>query len=364
MKITKEAFPDYLSAYEEDELFYYKLYRHQQEDSPEDFQAYLRSLDMEYIHQRLLYVPQLIDDKNYRYMTESNLFSNMPGNILLAKHFRYTPEFQHEHEFFEVLYAYKGKIPTTIQGIHHFLNPGDVCIIPPNTKHSIGIFDDSLLINLMIRTSTFQSTFFDLLTENNPLSQFFSHVLYRKTEGNYLLFQTGEDEPVRSLIEDLYIEYRGHEKYSNAFLNTVLMLFWATLLRRHEHHILSFVTKEHGSAPITDMLDYIALHYREISLTEAAGRFGFSAPHFSSLIKESTGRTFGQIVKDIKMGQACRALTETSLNLHAICQVIGYEHPEHFMRTFKKYYGMTPSEYRKAHQERAANPQNPLPFLQ
>ena len=143
-------------------------------------------------------------------------------------------------------------------------------------------------------------------------------MLYRKTEANYLLFQTGEDRPVRSLVEDLYIEYRGHEKYSNAFLNIVLMLFWALLLRRHKNHILSFVTKKHGSAPVTDILDYIALHYREISLTEAAGHFGFSAPHFSSRTKESTDRTFGQIVKDIKMGQACQALTETSLNIHAV----------------------------------------------
>lgn len=138
MKITKGTFPDYLSAYEEDEMFYYKLYQHQQKDSPEAFAAYLHSLDMEYIHQRLLYVPQLIDDKNYRYMTESNLLSNTPGNIFVSKHFRYTIEFQHEHEFFEVLYAYRGEIPTTIQRIHHFLKPGDVCIIPSNTKHSVG----------------------------------------------------------------------------------------------------------------------------------------------------------------------------------------------------------------------------------
>ena len=53
----------------------------------------------------------------------------------------------------------------------------------------------------------------------------------------------------------------------------------------------------------------------------------------------------------IKLNQACRALRETSLSNHAICELVGYESPEHFMRTFKKTYGMTPGEYRKKNKE-------------
>ena len=65
------------------------------------------------------------------------------------------------------------------------------------------------------------------------------------------------------------------------------------------------------------------------------------------LIKEGTGRTFLQIIRDIKLNQACRALRETNLSIPSICELVGYETPEHFMRTFKKAYGMTPGEYRR-----------------
>ena len=58
-----------------------------------------------------------------------------------------------------------------------------------------------------------------------------------------------------------------------------------------------------------------------------------------------------KIIRDIKLNQACRALRETSLSNHAICELVGYESPEHFMRTFKKTYGMTPGEYRKKNKE-------------
>lgn len=91
--------------------------------------------------------------------------------------------------------------------------------------------------------------------------------------------------------------------------------------------------------------------YQSVTLREAAKHFGYSTSHFSTLIKESTGQTFLQIIRDIKLNQACHALRETSLSNLAICELVGYESPEHFMCTFKKTYGMTPGEYRKKNRE-------------
>ena len=222
-----------------------------------------------------------------------------------------------------------------------------MCIIPPHTRHSVGIFDDSVAINILVRGTTFQSTFFQSLTADSALAQFFAHVLYRKTEGNYLIFHTGKDSSIQEMLENLYIEYLGHEKYSYTFLNSMLIMFWAMLLRRHENHIESILTKDTGDNSMTDILNYLNAHYQEVTLSDTARHFGYSTSHFSTLIKEGTGRTFLQIIRDIKLNQACRALRETSLSNAVICELVGYDSPEHFMRTFKKAYNMTPGEYRK-----------------
>ena len=153
------------------------------------------------------------------------------------------------------------------------------------------------------------------------------------------------------MLENLYIEYLGHAKYSYTFLNSMLIMFWAMLLRYHENDIESILTKDSTGNSVTEILGYLNRHYQSVSLSEAAEHFGHSSSHFSTLIKESTGRTFLQIIRDIKLNQACRALRETSLSNHAICELVGYESPEHFMRTFKKTYGMTPGEYRKKNKE-------------
>lgn len=346
MKISKKEFPKFLAAYTEDELFYRDLYFHEKED-PETFEQYLSTLDMDYIKQRQLYVPALNGENWYSFLEDNLLFINIPGNIMVSKHFRYTPAFDHTHEFVEILCVYDGTVDSNIQGIHHKLHTGDICIIPPNTIHSVGVFDDSLAFNIIVRSATFQSTFFQAMTAESPLSHFFSHVLYQKTEGNYLIFHSGSDALVRSALEDLYIEYLAHQKYSSAFLNTLLMYLWALLLRYHENDIESILTKSFSGSSITEILNYLNIHYQTATLHETAEHFGYSQSYFSTLIKESTGQTFRQIISNIKLTQARRALRETSLSISSICELVGYENPEHFMRMFKKTYGMTPGEYRK-----------------
>ena len=74
---------------------------------------------------------------------------------MLSKHYRYTPVFPHVHEFFEILCLYDGTAHTAIQGIEHTLHTGDICIIPPHTTHSVGIFDDSVAFNILGHAAAF-----------------------------------------------------------------------------------------------------------------------------------------------------------------------------------------------------------------
>lgn len=349
MRISKENFDLYIREYEQDELFYRDMYLHEKEH-PETFSDYLKTLDTSLIQEHRLFVPALHQDPWYPYTDEPLFFGNFPGNIILSKHYRYSPIYVHEHEFFEILCIYDGTADVEIQGSSHRLHTGDILILPPKTKHSVGIFDDSVGFNIIVRGSTFQSTFFPMIADNSALSRFFSHILYQKTEGNFLIFHTGDDPLIRASLQDLYIEYLDRQKYKITFLNTMLIMLWAQLLRYHEKDIESVLTTN-SSIPITDILNYLNRNFYTVSLTEAAEHFGFSTAHFSTLIKKGTGRTFSEIIKEIKLSQACRALRDTTLSIASICELVGYETPEHFMRIFKKNYGMTPSQYRMEHTE-------------
>lgn len=308
---------------------------------------YCQNLDRKLIKEHKLFVPALREEAWFPYLEESVMFSNFPGNILLCKHYRYTPVFLHEHEFLKFSVCMMVLCIPRFRGFLMSLLQEISVLFPPNTKHEVGVFDDSIAINILVRSSTFQSTFFQTLASDSSLAQFFAHVLFHKTEGNFLIFHAGKDPLIMESLENLYIEYLGHGKYSATFLNSMMVLFWAKLLRYHENHVESILTKDTAGSSMTEILNYINRNYLTATLSDTAEHFGYSVSHFSTLIKEGTGRTFLQIIRDIKLTQACRALRRTSLSIPDICELVGYDTPEHFMRIFKKIYGMTPGEYRK-----------------
>ena len=83
------------------------------------------------------------------------------------------------------------------------------------------------------------------------------------------------------------------------------------------------------------------------SLSEA---FHLSKPYLSRYIREKTGTTFQEVVKEERMKKARSMLRHTNHTVETIAAEVGYENVEHFNRLFKKSYGMTPVQYRKQEQ--------------
>lgn len=100
--------------------------------------------------------------------------------------------------------------------------------------------------------------------------------------------------------------------------------------------------------PIRTAKQYIQKNYmKPISLEEVSGIVGFNASYFSSLFKKETGINFLEYISEIRMGKAKEMLRETGLGISVICEEVGYNDIKHFTKSFKKYTGIKPNEYRK-----------------
>jgi AraC-like DNA-binding protein len=96
------------------------------------------------------------------------------------------------------------------------------------------------------------------------------------------------------------------------------------------------------------VLHYIRNNYRSLTLTELAEHFHYSKPHLCTLIKQNTGVSFTELVKRLRMTRAEEYLVNTDMNIGSIAASLGYSSTDHFSRVFRKTYGMSPVEYRKA----------------
>ena len=102
-------------------------------------------------------------------------------------------------------------------------------------------------------------------------------------------------------------------------------------------------------------VDFIDSHYmdEDISLNTAANVANVSSNHFSALFSQNMGQTFIEYLTTLRMNKAKELLRCTGMRSSEIAGEIGYKDAHYFSYLFKKTQGMTPSEYRKAREEKA-----------
>ena len=86
---------------------------------------------------------------------------------------------------------------------------------------------------------------------------------------------------------------------------------------------------------------------RRISLTELANVVDLSPSHLSLLFKTQTGLSPGEYFRRLRMERARHLLVTGLLSIKQIMVVVGYSNRSNFLRHFRRYFDLVPSEYRR-----------------
>jgi AraC-like DNA-binding protein len=84
-----------------------------------------------------------------------------------------------------------------------------------------------------------------------------------------------------------------------------------------------------------------------LSASDLAATLDMSESQFSRFFRRSTGNTFTDFVKRIRVNRACQLLMETDRAVTHICYEVGFNNVANFNRRFLEVKGMTPSEFRR-----------------
>ena len=99
---------------------------------------------------------------------------------------------------------------------------------------------------------------------------------------------------------------------------------------------------------ILSVKEYVKLHYNEnIDLNTAAKLVNISPSHLSSLFKKETGKNFSSYLTEVRMKEAKRLLKNPHAMIYEVAEQTGYANSGYFGKAFKKFYGITPEEYKK-----------------
>lgn len=98
-----------------------------------------------------------------------------------------------------------------------------------------------------------------------------------------------------------------------------------------------------------EILLYIYGHYNDSELTaeQIAGEFGVGINQLNVLAKKEFGCTVWKLLIQVRMEVAKRLLDTTNQRIVDISSQVGYSNIAYFSTAFRKYYQVSPQEYRK-----------------
>ncbi|WP_273323789.1 response regulator transcription factor [Vallitalea guaymasensis] len=106
--------------------------------------------------------------------------------------------------------------------------------------------------------------------------------------------------------------------------------------------------KETSTSPVVyQVLKYIHKNYsKELSLKTLSFQFNINTTYLGQLFKKETGISFPNYLNNYRIDRAKEYLLESNLKTAQIAKKVGYMDPNYFYRIFKKYTGVSPTDYK------------------
>ena len=97
-----------------------------------------------------------------------------------------------------------------------------------------------------------------------------------------------------------------------------------------------------------DLVDYIRQNFSDptLCLFSLSQQFGVSERYTHNAIQSTTGMNFSNFLFQCRMQEAARLLQQTDVSINQVAEQCGYPAISTFYRNFKKYYQMTPADYK------------------
>ncbi|MFC5647935.1 AraC family transcriptional regulator [Paenibacillus solisilvae] len=270
---------------------------------------------------------------------ETTKFSNVPELIMLG-HDRFheaSPLYDHRHEqCYEFVVVESGKVTWEVDGSLYATHTGQCFHTRPGEWHRARLnFIEPCSIWWIIVSDPAENPGWLGLHESDRL------------EFDCLLKQ---------LPRVLQVDIRIREKFASmrAIMTDNVQLASCRL----RHHVLDILLQmldpsSARSLP-SDLIEALTRLTAEIEAApekrwtnkELADRIGVSESHFYRLFQDMHGQSPANYIDRLRMDHACRLLLQPGSSITAVGMDLGYKTSQHFATVFKKYTGLTPTQWR------------------
>ncbi|MCV9884104.1 AraC family transcriptional regulator [Metabacillus halosaccharovorans] len=240
------------------------------------------------------------------------------------------------------------------QGEHKYeVNPGDVLLILPHQPHGgFATCEENVSFYWFHFLCSDNFTLIDEATMNEEIAKLRRNPNYYKSNTYIyipMFFTPASIDRINIMFRQLLHVYRSnyYTYHSGHYLVTSL------LIEVTEQIISNF--NFNSSSVIADtnlnkIMEWTRIHALEnITVTEIADKFNYNREYLSRYFKKGTGMTLIEYINLLKISKAKDYLSSTNDSIKEIAYNVGVQDEKYFMKLFKKYEKMTPTEYRESY---------------
>lgn len=250
----------------------------------------------------------------------------------------------HNHDYFEFIYAYKGKLKHEIDGKSFVMEEGDICIINKRANHSIQSSKEENIIYIGAISETFRHELIEILPEEHELQNFYNQGVGKK---NYRNFPTGQFKIVRDKANLMVEEYMLNQSGVELAVKALFLLLNKELMHISDM-TRSMEVDRKKTNDMSEIIEFISTNYRDVTIDYVANHFHFHPNYLSRLIKKETGKNFSSILQETRLQKAKTFIEYTDKNIEEIAYEVGYKSVSHFHRVFKAKENITPLGYKQS----------------
>lgn len=260
----------------------------------------------------------------------------------------------HWHYYSEILYMIKGAMTINCNSKSAVIRQGDLCYIYPLQLHEVAQAQAAEGEGTERAEAEYAVIKFNLHAMNIPpayLSRFYDLFLRRTQEEDFCMIITEENLGgihVAELVDNTVKEYMEKSEFYSLQIQANLYTLLTALARKTEKS--GHTSRERQMDTVFSfghILEYIDAHSGEsLEIRELAEICHMSYSHFAKLFRENYGCSCKEYITLIRLGKAQDLLLHTDYDLNYIAQETGFFDCSHFIRTYKKWKGITPKQER------------------
>ncbi len=257
-------------------------------------------------------------------------------------------ELFHRHDYFYFNYTYQGEYDSISFKYDNriTIREGELYAGQPFAGHALCVHDDkdTTIIGVLIQKDTFCRAFLPMLCANTKLFHFLLDPSTHQFSDEYIHFKMADDCNIRTLLEMMAIEYANRQEDSQAVLKSLALSFLIQVARQY----VRANQEPANQRPAERIVQYIGEHVDSVTLKGIAKHFSYHPNYVSTMLHREIGKSFSEILLELRMERAVILLKGTSLPVEEISSVLGYSNSSNFYKAFRERYHVSPREYIKA----------------